>query len=84
MNNFERIIYDRQGSLIKDLNEENFNLKRKLNNIETELNELKRHKNYYKLLTEIIQNTPALQSEWNKFVTLIKLAAEKEEIEKLK
>lgn len=84
MNYFEQIIYDRQGSLIKELNEENFKLKNKLNIVETELHELKRHKNYYKILTDVIQNTPALQSEWSKFMTLIKLAAETEEIEKLK
>jgi hypothetical protein len=43
----------------------------------------KQEARYYNKLVELVQNNPILQDDWNKFLTLIKLACDKEDIEKL-
>jgi len=42
-----------------------------------------KHALYYEALTSLIKNNPQLQSEWVRFMTLIKLVCEPEELKAL-
>lgn len=83
MNYMEQVIYNRQGTLITELNETVRQLKSKIHNLEKENTILKREKNYYSILQNIVIDNPVLQSEWDKFLVLIKLSCDEKEVKKL-
>lgn len=76
------------GHTVKDY--ETLMYEEKLNQMSDRIQELslriqknKQEARYYNQLVVLVQNNPILQDDWNKFLALIKLACDKEEIDTL-
>lgn len=72
-----------QARIISNLTEHIKELKEEIKKRDSAMLSIVKPAYYYQTLQKIILDNPILQDDWTKFLTLIKLACDKEELDKL-
>lgn len=71
----EQRMIDKQAELISRLNSEIGTLKCRVNALQKEVNDAKEHAKIYLQIQELIREYPAMQADWDQFLTTMRMCA---------
>jgi hypothetical protein len=81
---FQDILYSKQAELITKLNSDVYNLKKENEMLHNRLQRKTRAEKYYLTLEKLVGENVILESDWNRFLTLVKLSIDEEDMKDLK